>query len=109
MIQAPTKATLRRYGLTESTWRAILKSQGDCCPVCLRAPPDVKLVTDHEHVRGFHGLPFEEKSQYVRCIACVWCNKMFLPRGVTAGKAERVAAVLRAYEDRKVKRYQKAS
>jgi hypothetical protein len=103
VIRPPTPATLRKYGLTAEAWREIVRSQGDRCPICLRAPPDVKLVCDHEHVKGFRAMPPEQRRQYVRTVACVWCNKIFLPRGITADKAERVAAVLRAYEGRKVK------
>jgi hypothetical protein len=101
VISPPSKATLRKYGLSAGEWLKLAAANDYACPICLRAPPDVTLCVDHEHVKGFRKMPAEEKVKYVRTLACIWCNKVFLPRGITADRAERVAKVLRAYEARR--------
>jgi hypothetical protein len=100
MIKVPSAATLRKYGLTDVTWLAILASQGNVCPICNKVPTTGRFVTDHYHVKGFKDLPFEEKAQWVRGVTCWWCNSVFLGRGVTIEKAQAVVDYLKAFKAR---------
>lgn len=52
---------MRRYGLTEEAFRALLRGQGDKCAICVL--PDRDWVVDHDHRTGA-----------VRGILCRQCN-----------------------------------
>jgi hypothetical protein len=98
----PSKATLAKYGLTAEQWMTLSEEGDYACPICLRAPPAVKLVTDHEHVRGWAKMPPEERAAYCRGTPCLYCNRMYLPRGLTSQRAQRVVEYLRRYESRRL-------
>lgn len=116
MIHTPAKAVLTRYGLTPALWAAILKRQRGHCPICKRALVSIRVteesdgeskvaiknnyVVDHEHRRGFRRLPASERAKYVRGILCRYCNKQFLPRGMTIDIASSVLEYLRQYKTR---------
>lgn len=48
---------LKRYGLTEGTYRSLLKSQNHVCPICLRSVrglnrKKLSISVDHDHKTG---------------------------------------------------------
>ena len=79
-ITIPSPATLAKYGLDVGTWERMLRDQGYCCGVCGRVPNPskrdgkVRLVIDHEHVRGWKAMPPERRVLYVRGLTCWKCN-----------------------------------
>ena len=106
-IESPSPATLKKYGLTQEDWQAMLARQGGVCGVCGTVPSPgkntgkVRLVIEHEHVRGWKRMPPEERRLYVRGLTCWWCNSAYLGRGITIAKAEGVVRFLTAYEARR--------
>jgi hypothetical protein len=84
-------------------WLETLAGQGWQCPICEKAPASGRFVTDHEHVRLWKQMPADRRRLYVRGITCWPCNRHLLPRGMTAAKAERAAAYLARYAERRPK------
>lgn len=74
------KRRLRRYGLDEVSYAALLEAQATCCPGCLE-PFEVTPYVDHCHTSGA-----------VRGLLCDGCNK-------TLGFAKDSAARLRRLAD----------
>ena len=101
-IRVPTKATLRKYGLTESEWLAILKRQGNVCAICKRMPKSGRWVTDHHHVPKFKKRPPEQRKTFVRGIVCPFCNSHCIGRFMTLAKARNIVVYLEAYQRRLV-------
>lgn len=101
MIRNPTKQTLAKYGLTLAEWIGILNEQGCVCPICGKQPPSGRMVTDHEHVRGFKKLLPAERKRFVRGICCWTCNRYFLARGMDCDKAQALFAYLERYDRKK--------
>jgi hypothetical protein len=99
-MKAPSKATLRRYGLTETDWYVMVPDDG-CCPVCAVPPKNGKMVIDHEHVPRWKDKPPSERKRYVRGLLCSWCNFRLLRKGLTLERAKRIVAFLTRYADRK--------
>lgn len=100
-IKPPTTATLRRYGIVEGDWLALLAAQGWRCPVCERAAGGLRLNVDHEHVPGWKRMPPEERATYVRGVICVRCNWRVVGHHADPDELERVVDYLRAYDARK--------
>jgi len=101
VLRLPSKATLRKYGLTIRSWTALLKQQGGKCPICDRIfSLKIRSVIDHEHVKGFKKLPISERARYVRGLCCVSCNWQVLRKAVTLEKARNVVAYLERYTGR---------
>lgn len=100
-VKVPTKQTLAKYGLSEAEWLAILEHQGGVCYICEKVPGTGRMVTDHEHVKGFKKMEPQDKKKHVRGLCCWTCNRYFLARGMTITKALRVAQYLREYEARR--------
>ena len=75
----------------------MLDRQGGVCAVCRRLPKSGKLVTDHEHVRGWRQMPPEQRRRYVRGILCNFCNYRRVGRGMSLEAARGVVAYLEAY------------
>jgi hypothetical protein len=101
MINEPTPATLKKYGLTSQEWWDILHGQGDVCPICKKVPSTGRFVIDHEHVRGWKDMPPDERKLYVRGITCWFCNHSYLGRGITVDKAMNTVSYLAAYAERR--------
>lgn len=99
-VAVPTRTTLRKYGLTEETWRAILDRQGGTCGACGRIPRSGRLNVDHEHVRGWPKMPPEQRVQYVRGLLDHLCNSRRLSRGATVENLRGAAAYLERYQNR---------
>ena len=100
IVQArvPTKATLRKYGLTAEDWLKILNSQGGVCAVCKNIPDNGRLCTDHEHVKGWKKLAPEQRKLYVRGLLCYFCNHWYVGRAINIFKAKNTLAYLEAFE-----------
>lgn len=99
----PSPATLRRYGLTLTEWEELNAKQRGVCAICGKLPPSGKLNIDHEHVRNWKKLPPEKRKLYVRCLACTFCNRIVIRKGVTIDKMKRAIEMLEEYAKRKVK------
>lgn len=99
MILTPTKATLKRYGLSENEWRALLERQGGVCAICLKEPSKGRLCIDHEHVKGWKAMPSDQRKLFVRGLLCWFCNHWYLARGITIEKSERVTEYLKRYQE----------
>ncbi len=97
MISPPKPATLKKYGLSEDAWRAILDSQGGVCFVCKRVPGTGRFCTDHEHVKNWKKMPPEQRVLYVRGLLCWTCNNYYLARGITVERAKNVVLYLENY------------
>jgi hypothetical protein len=101
VIQVPSQATLRKYGLSENDWKKLLEEQESVCFVCKQTPSSNRLCVDHEHVRGWKKLPPEKRKLYVRGLLCWRCNTTFVGRGITIERATNVAAYLQRYQQRR--------
>lgn len=101
MVQTPSIATLKKYGLSEAEWRVILDSQGGVCFVCQKEPTKGRLCIDHEHVKLWKKMPPEKRKLYVRGLLCWVCNHYYLGRGISIPKAHRVALYLEQFEEKK--------
>lgn len=105
-LSVPTSATLKRYGLTLEDWREILDRQGGVCAICKKLPGPAKntgkirMVIDHEHVRGWKNMPPAKRKLYVRGLCCWWCNASYLGRSITAEKARNMAVYLDQHAER---------
>jgi hypothetical protein len=97
-VKIPTQNTLKKYGLTEVEWLAILDSQGGVCPICQKVPMTGRLVTDHLHIKGWKKMPPEMRKKYVRGLLCHFDNHYTLARSVTVDKAKRLVQYLENFE-----------
>jgi hypothetical protein len=100
-VKIPTPKTFDKYGWTLLDWLQTLAEQDWRCPICDKAPPSGKYVTDHEHVRGWAAMPDEQRRLYVRGLTCWTCNRYLLARSISIETAERVALYLRRYAARR--------
>jgi hypothetical protein len=100
MVQTPSKATLKRYGLSEDEWRKMLESQGGVCYVCKKEPSKGRLCIDHEHVKGWKKMPDNRRKLYVRGLLCWVCNHYYLGRGINIEKAQNVVKYLKEYQEK---------
>lgn len=107
LVKVPTTATLRKYGLTESEWLAILARQGNVCAICEKVPESGKFVTDHQHAPKWKKMPPEDRKKYVRGVICHFCNSHCVGRFMTLPKAINVVTYLRAYAKRRPKELHK--
>ena len=82
---------LRRYGLDEYDYEAMLKRQGGACAICGTADPGAgreHFSVDHDHRTG-----------RVRGLLCNSCNKGLGSLGDTADAVARALAYLRRAEE----------
>lgn len=100
-IKTPSKATLKKYGLSAEEWWEILKSQNYICMICEKTPSTGRFVTDHEHVKGYKKLPPEVRKLYVRGILCHFCNHYYLARCINIKKSQNVTNYLTRYVERR--------
>lgn len=102
MVQMPSLATLKKYGLSGPEWQAYLDAQNGVCFVCEKEPTKGRLCIDHEHVKGWKKMPPEKRKLYVRGLLCWVCNCHYLFRGITITRSKNVTAYLEKYEARRV-------
>lgn len=100
MLKPPTKATLKKYGLTEQEWLKMAEVQNNKCPICERFLEDVKVAIDHYHFKNWKKLQPEERKKYVRGLLCVYDNFRLLPKGITTAKAKNIAIYLENFDQR---------
>lgn len=100
LVRVPQPKTLEKYGLTRESWIAILRSQGGVCAICGKLPPSGIMHTDHEHVKGYKYLPYEQRSLYVRGILCFKCNGYLVRHWVTLENCRLTVTYLEAYRNR---------
>lgn len=96
--RVPTRATLRKYGLTVEDWQEILDRQGGACDVCQKVPASGTLHIDHQHVRGWKTMPAEVRRTYVRGLVCWFENTNLLRVGATPERLRRAADYLERYD-----------
>lgn len=72
----PSKATLRKYGLTAERWVALWHHQQGACAVCQRKGRPLQI--DHHHRRGWKKLSPERRLLFVRGLVCWPCNRFLL-------------------------------
>lgn len=101
MLITPKPGTLKKYGLSETEWRAMADKQNHACYVCEQKPTKGRLCIDHEHVLKWKKMPPEKRKLYVRGLLCFRCNTTFLGRGITVFRSENVTKYLKEYEERK--------
>jgi hypothetical protein len=104
-LKGPSKATVKKYGLTINEWWEIAKRQGEVCYICKRLPKREFLCVDHEHVKGFKKMSPECKRIYVRGLLCSFCNLRVLHKGATLERLEMAVLYLREYNQRKAQAY----
>ena len=97
-LKGPSKATVKKYGLTINEWWEIAKRQGEVCFICGKLPKREILAVDHFHVKNFKKMPPEEKRMYVRGLLCLCCNLRVLPKGTTLEKLRRAVIYLENFE-----------
>ncbi len=99
-IRVPADTTLKRYGLDLEEWKAHILIDVWAldllwhCPICKRVPPSGRTVIDHYHVKGWKGMPPEDRKKYYRGIVCVTCNHFVLTRYLTPDRAVAAAEYL---------------
>ena len=74
---------IRKYGVTQADYDAMLKRQGGCCAIC-RKSQERALDVDHNHSTG-----------EVRGLLCTNCNRMIGHAGDSAERLEAAAAYLK--------------
>ena len=99
-MRVPSKATLRKYGLTVGEWMTLYNKHGGRCHICKREQsPEAKRAfhTDHEHISGWSKMPPEQRKLFVRGIICYTCNRFRMTRGTTLETARGMVAYLEEY------------
>jgi hypothetical protein len=99
-LRAPTRPTLRRYGLTLEDWRRIATAQRGVCFVCRQLPKSERLHIDHEHVKDWKKMPPEKRKKHVRGLLCFRCNTTYVGRSITVERARNVVTYLERYEEK---------
>lgn len=98
--RVPLPNTLRKYGLTAEEWLDIARRQGWVCAVCKKLPPNGRLCTDHDHVKGWKKMKPDQRKKFVRGLLCFWCNSAYVGRAITILKAKNVYRYLKAHRNR---------
>lgn len=100
-LSAPSKATLRKYGLSQEMWHTMLDLQDGCCPVCGQPfTPERRPCIDHLHVRNFKKMKPEQKVRYFRGLLHAYCNLRLIPKGMTTEKAYNIYVYLNDFDVR---------
>lgn len=99
-IKIPSKATLRKYGLKLEEWMNMFNSQRGKCPICERSFDEkVRPCVDHFHVKNFKKMKPEQKQAYVRGLACFYCNRRLLAKGMTTSRAYNIFIYLKRFDE----------
>ena len=100
-MRTPSKATLKKYGLSLEEWTDLYNKHDGCCHICLKpqsAEAKRALHVDHEHVKGWKDMPPEQRKQHVRGLICYTCNRFRMTRGTTLETARGMVRYLEEYE-----------
>jgi hypothetical protein len=93
-LKVPTRATLRRYGMTEGDWRRLEFLSGGRCGVCGNEFGSKAVAIDHVHARGFKRMSPADKRVCVRGLICrLPCNRYYVAK-LTRDMARSVLAYL---------------
>lgn|SRR5574341_88869 len=103
MIRIPSKATLKKYGLDELTYKWLLDEQGHKCPICKKVPSTGRFYIDHYHQKYYFKLPAKLRRLYIRGLLCYFCNRFFVAKGISIEKAENIVVYLKAFDARRPK------
>lgn len=95
-----SKATLKKYGLSQEEWQALYYKFDGCCWICGRSLEGKLACVDHEHVKGFKKMSPEEKKKHLRGILCYQDNKLVVSRVVTPERLRKAAKYLEEHEKR---------
>jgi hypothetical protein len=98
MIYTPSKATLKKYGLTLSDWQEMFLLQDGKCFICER--PMERPCIDHFHIRNWKKMKPEKRKLYCRGLLCTYCNRRLLGRGMNLQRARRIVLYLERFEKR---------
>lgn len=102
-VRVPVASTLKRYGLSLSAWKALVREQGGRCGICRGLPASGVLHIDHEHVSGWADKPARMRARYVRGLACYRCNHFLLGSIPTVDLARSIVTYLEAAQARRDK------
>lgn len=98
-MNPPSRATLRKYGITARDWTELYLAQRGRCPICRRMFSDkVRPVVDHLHVIRYKRRSPEEKRMYIRGLLCQYCNYRLLPNAMTRQRAVNIVKYLEKFE-----------
>lgn len=106
-MRTPSKATLKKYGLSLDEWIALYNKHDGRCWIC-KAPFDGSdrryeprtACVDHEHVKGFKKMSDDEKRQYIRGMLCFQCNRLIAQKSNTVEKLQAGISYLNNYKRR---------
>jgi len=100
-MKIPSKATLRKYGLSEDDYRKMYLDEGGKCPICDREFSDkVRVAIDHLHVLHYKKKSAEVRKRYVRGLVCLYCNFRVINKNITPQKARNIVKYLDKFSDR---------
>lgn len=102
-IKIPSKTTLKKYGMDELDYIALLEHQSFLCPICKKTPSSGLFRVDHWHKPNYKKLSAQERKACIRGLCCVHCNRFYLAKGMNPDKARNMAKYLEDFEKRKPK------
>jgi hypothetical protein len=80
-LKVPTRATLRKYGMSEDDWRWLEFLSGGLCGVCGNEFGTKAVAIDHVHARGFKRMSPAEKRLCVRgLVHRLPCNRYYVAK-----------------------------
>ena len=77
-MKAPSRATLKKYGMTEALWKQKYIMQAGLCGLCEKPLDGKPINIDHQHVRKWKKLMPERRRLYVRSLLHSACNRWLL-------------------------------
>jgi len=87
-VKAPSKATLKKYGMTEALWKQKYIMQAGLCGLCEK-PLEGKVINiDHLHLRNWKKLAAWRRLASVRALLHARCNRFLLGPTYYGFKAE---------------------
>jgi len=103
-MKLPSKATLRKYGLSASDYVNLYTRHGGCCYICRKPFQDDKRnYIDHEHLPKWKTLTDDERRATVRGLLCFRDNFKLMQKGNDNLSVLRNAvAYLEEYEKRRI-------
>jgi len=106
-MRLPSKATLKKYGLSEQEWIVLYNKHDGRCYICGvpfdgsdRGGKERLACVDHEHVNGFKKMSPEDKKKHLRGMLCYQCNRLVAQKSNTINKMYKAIEYLERYESR---------